>query len=145
MIDNSTPDIQIANLKAKGMKNKDIAPIVYPDLPVESAVVKVSRHLKGQAGAYLEQSKLIALKKAGIDWEWIIEGIKEAGEATKQNNFTGEVTPDHSIRLSARKQARDLMEDKRVTPDNPAPPMNIPADADAIEILRAWKSPPPNS
>lgn len=150
MNDNLSPDLRIAELKAKGMKNKDIAPLVYPDLPIESALVKVSRHLtKGQAGAYLEQSKLQALKEHNITWSRIIAPIADALEAnhvvilgSKEDAFA-DVQPDHSTRLRASRQASELLKVKdEIGPDTPAP-INLPSGMDEVQILRAWKNPPP--
>ena len=41
------------------------------------------------------------MMKKGLDVNWLITKVGEAGEATKWNDFTGEREEDHSIRLKA--------------------------------------------
>lgn len=143
---------RIIKAKIQGASNKDIGAAEYPQATPQSQAVLISRELKKtNVAQYMEQSKLQALKEHNITWSRIIRPINDALEANKVvilgkgEDAFADVQPDHTTRLSAAKQARDLMEDKRAAPTDPAPPMNIPADADAIEILRAWKSPPLNS
>lgn len=41
------------------------------------------------------------MNKKGLDVEWMVDRVNEAGSATKWNDFTGEREPDHNIRLKA--------------------------------------------
>ena len=41
------------------------------------------------------------MEKEGLDLNWLVGKVKDAGEANKWNDFTGEKEPDHSTRLRA--------------------------------------------
>lgn len=58
-----------------------------------------------------------------------------AMQAEKQNQFTGEITPDHAIRLSANKQAEKFL---NLEPDQPTQnnEIVIPKGLDEIELQR---------
>lgn len=145
MNDNSTvePDIMISQLKSKGFKNKDIAPIVYPHLPLESAIVKVSRHItKGKAGQYIEQSKTIALKEHNVTWDRLIKKLEDKLDATKSDFHTGALLDDHATQLTALKILISLIDTK---PDkNEPPPLigDLPPGIDEIQLVRLLKNPP---
>lgn len=114
MVNISPKQKRIAKAKLKGIKNKDIGKIEYPEATPESQAVLVSRTLNKQAVVqYIEQGKLIALKKHNVTWDRIVKPISEALDATKI--VTSHTEPDyeivdHTTRLSASKQARELIE-----------------------------------
>lgn len=141
MVKNPTPkQRRIIKSKIKGASNKDIGAVEYPNATPRSQEVLISRELnKPNVAQLYQESKLIALKNVGIDWQWIIDRINDAGHATKQNQFTGEVDPDHGLRLRAAKQAQDLLEVK--TKDAETAPIfnNLPADVDTVELVRLLK------
>lgn len=79
---------------------------IYPDAGKRSAEVLVSRELmKVDVKNELEK----ALVKHGITIEKATKPIADGLEAMKQNNFTGEFTVDHSIRLRAASMALDVL------------------------------------
>lgn len=51
--------------------------------------------------ATVQQALQDAMAKAGISPDRIIKPISDALDADKQNQFTGEINPDHSVRLKA--------------------------------------------
>lgn len=53
----------------------------------------------------VQQAIQDAMAKMGISPERIVKPISDALDAVKQNQFTGEIDPDHSIRLNAAKTA----------------------------------------
>lgn len=133
---------RIVKAKVQGKKNRDIAKLEYPNAKLESQDVIVSRELaKPHVAKYYQESKLIALKNVGIDWQWIIDRINDAGNATKQNQFTGEIDADHGLRLRAAKQAQDLLEVKTKDVDQTAAPLNnLPAGIDEVQLIRLLKN-----
>lgn len=110
--DNSeSSDVKIARLKQMGKKNIEIANEVFPDLPIESAVVKVSRHLKkDRVAQYLLQSREQTIKELGLNWHELFSVFTEALEANKtvvhgkDEDSWVEVVPDHTIRMNAAKE-----------------------------------------
>lgn len=82
----------------------------------------------------------IQLVKHNITYDRILQNIDDALQATKQNNFTGEVTADHQTRLKASTMALDLIERQTPkTPQSPQPklPQNLGAEFDEIELQKA--------
>jgi isopropylmalate/homocitrate/citramalate synthase len=141
MVKISPKQRRIVKAKIKGKSNKEIAQVEYPNATPDSQTVLVSRELnKPNVAQYYEQSKMIALKEHNITWSRVIKPISEALEATKQNNFTGEVTIDHNTRLSASKAARELLEVKQVSPEDKLPLMDkLPDGIDEIQLVRLMK------
>ena len=41
------------------------------------------------------------MQKQGLDLNWMVNKVGDAGEASKWNDFTGEREPDHATRLKA--------------------------------------------
>src|SRR4051812_39816773 len=122
MVDKLNPKTKrIIKAKIQGKKHKEIAKVEYPNATENSGIELVSRQLRNNA-TYLEQSKMIALKEHNITWSRVIKPISDALDATKQNNYTGEVTIDHNTRLSASKQAMSLLDVK--TQENELPLMD---------------------
>jgi hypothetical protein len=127
---------QIANAKIKGHKNKDIGKIQYPNASPASQAVLVSTTLnKPEVVQYMEQSKLIALKEANITWARIIAPINDALTATKASGDT-----DHTIRLAASKQARELMQDKNMSEETKQQVASLPGDIDEIQLIKLIKN-----
>lgn len=77
-------------------------------------------------------------KANGVTIEQYMLNIGQAMIADKQNQFTGETTPDYAIRLSANKQAREFIdledETKGINPEL-AKAMKD-SDIDEIELQR---------
>lgn len=77
-------------------------------------------------------------KANGVTIEQYMMNIGQAMIADKQNQFTGETTPDYAIRLSANKQARefiDLEDDTKGINPELAKAMKD-SDIDEIELQR---------
>lgn len=127
---------RIVDLKIKGMKSKDIGKIEYPTATPGSQEALVSRELaKPLVAKYVEQSKLLALQEYKITWDTIIAPIADALQATKQNQFTGEVDADHSIRLSASRRAQELLQSIK----EETTPLNVTQlePGDEVELTKA--------
>lgn len=76
-------------------------------------------------------------KSAGVTIEQYMKNIGEAMVADKQNNFTGEITPDYALRLSANKQAREFLNIEEDNPQaNPELLKAMSSDVDEIELNR---------
>lgn len=135
----SRKDKQIANAHVKGVKNKDIGKIHYPNANPNSQAVLVSSTLKKpHVAQYVEQSKTIALKELGVTWKRIAQTFVDALDANKQNQFTGEINPDHAIRMQAGKNLANLMEDKNKEEVNEVIG-NIP-NVDEVQLIRLLKN-----
>ena len=90
----------------KNIPQREFAKAIYPEQTPQSAEVSVSRELnKANVREALEK----ALDKHGITIEKATAPIAEGLQAMKQNNFTGEFTVDHSIRLKAASMALDVL------------------------------------
>lgn len=126
---------RIVRAKIKGKTNREIAKVEYPNAAPDSQDVIVSRELsKPAVKQYLEQTKLQALKEHNITWSRIIAPISAALHATDR---TGK--PNHMIRLSAAKQARELLELKH-SEELPPELANLPRDVDEIQLVRLLKN-----
>ncbi len=90
----------------KGKPQRQWAQELYPDTDKRSAEVLVSRELN-KVDVKIELEK--ALSKHGITIEKATKPIADGLEAMKQNNYTGEFTVDHSIRLKAAGMALDVL------------------------------------
>lgn len=116
-------DLRIAELKQKGFKNKQIAKQVFPELPIKSAEVKVSRYLnKGAVAQYLSTSKEQALVELKVNWYELMETFTEALEASKtvvhgkDEDSWVEVVPDHTVRMNAAKELMKHIKDENKSP-----------------------------
>lgn len=134
---------RIIKAKIKGTKLKDIGNMEYPNATERSKEVLVSRELnKPHVAQYLEQSKLLALKEHNITWSRIIKPISEALDATKVvilgkgEEAFADVQPDHTTRLSATKQARELLE-KPPTKDIKEELTKLANGSTELEIVQA--------
>lgn len=79
---------------------------VYPNMTQAAAEVEVSKNLNKPN---VKEALQVALEKHGITIEKATKPIADGLEAMKQNNFTGEFTVDHSIRLKAAGMALDVL------------------------------------
>lgn len=136
---------RIVEAKIKGLKNKDIAKIEYPQATQGSGEVLVSRQLKKEAVAqYYQQSRDLALQDLNITWRRIIS-VYEAGlNASKMDQFTGEITEDHTTRMSAAdKLAKILPKEQESAPpqinEELSKALNDPNVSD-IQLMRVLKS-----
>jgi hypothetical protein len=126
---------RIVKLKIKGKSNKDIGDIEYPNANDVSKRQLVSRELhKSHVAQYHEQSKLIALKENNITWNRIIKPINDALDADKQDGSI-----DHTTRLSASRQAKDLLE-KGISEEAKEQLLEIGNNATELEIIRLIKN-----
>jgi hypothetical protein len=142
MIDKLSPkQRRIAKARIKGKSNKDIARVEYPKAKEHSGEVLVSREIqKGHVAQYIEQGKLQTLKEFNVTWRTIVEPRVEAVKAVKQNNFTGEITPDHTVRLKAAKDLEGMLENKQLDNDTRELISNLPTNADEIELVMRMKA-----
>lgn len=138
----------------KGKTNREIAKRVYPNTKSTSAEVMISKTLhQPEVMEYLEQTKLMALKKHNITWDRIIRPVSEALDATtpiKTKKITrddkGNVISEdehltfvtsHAIRLSAAKQAQELLRTKDQGPTDQTPtPSQMPDNLNLVEAQR---------
>lgn len=102
--------VQIVERKVRAVLNDEPqrkwAKELYPNASQIGAEVEVSKNLnKPNVKLALE----LALEKHGITIEKATAPIAEGLQAMKQNNFTGEFTVDHSIRLKAASMALDVL------------------------------------
>lgn len=111
MVELSPKQRRIINAKLKGKKNKEIAPIEYPNAKEHSGEVLISRELKKpHVAQYYDKELSVLLAEHNVTKNQYLMNIGEAMQATKQNQFTGEVTPDHATRLQANKQAERFLD-----------------------------------
>lgn len=90
----------------KNIPQREFSRAIYPDQTPKSAEVSVSRELNK---ANVKEALEYALDKHGITIEKATAPIADALDAVKQNQFTGEFTVDHSIRLKAAGMALDVL------------------------------------
>ena len=97
-----------AKVKAtlKNIPQREFSKALYPNADPKSAEVLVSRELNK---VNVKEALKKALDKHGITIEKATAPIAEGLQAMKQNNFTGEFTVDHSIRLKAASMALDVL------------------------------------
>ncbi len=83
----------------------------YPNATPQSARVLASRQInKPHVQAYIQDGKLKAIEDSGITWQKILQPVVDALQAVKENQNTGEVTPDHNVRMAASRRAQELLE-----------------------------------
>jgi hypothetical protein len=146
MVKNISPkQRRIVKAKIKGVKNKDIGKVEYPNATPDSQAVLVSRELqKGHVAQYLEQSKLQALKEHNITWSRIIKPISDGLKATHKiydkEGKTIVEEPDLNTQMRASKQASELLRVKEeidpVSPDG----LKLPDDIDEIQLIKLIKN-----
>lgn len=96
-----------------------------------AAVTKRPSHVTDSAG-YIQTLQAL-LPKMNITPETVVQPIADALEATKQNQFTGEVMPDHSVRLAASDRAIKLM--NMAQPKQPAGNSNPTANPELAKAI----------
>ena len=62
---------------------------------------KTAGEIGSQNLAKLKDVLIYQMEKSGLDLNWIVNKVKDAGEGTKWNDFTGKKEPDHQVRLKA--------------------------------------------
>lgn len=128
MVKISKKQERIARLKAEGLKNIEIAKQEYPRAKPESQAVLVSRELKKpNVAQYVEQMKEIAIKESNITWKRITDAISEGLESERITE-----------RLSAAKQARELLEEQKHREE--VKQVNLPSNMDEIQLIRLLKN-----
>lgn len=139
--DIKSSDLMIAELKQKGLKNKDIAKQVFPELPIKSAEVKVSRHLKkGHVAQYLLTSKTQALEELKVNWYELLQTFTDALVASKtivhgkDEDSWVEVVPDHTVRMNGAKELMKHLPEQNM--DNPFDGVDL-SDMDTLELTKA--------
>lgn len=90
----------------KDIPQREWSKDIYPNNTPQSAEVRVSRELNS---VKVQEALQIALSKHGITIEKATKPIADGLEAVKQNQFTGEFTVDHPIRLKAAGMALDVL------------------------------------
>lgn len=113
---------RIVKSKIQGKKQRDIGKVEYPKASQASQDVLVSRELsKPHVAKYMDKELSVLLEQNNVTKSQYIMNIGQAMQADKQNQFTGEIIPDHAMRLSANKQAREFLDisdkDSNVYPD----------------------------
>jgi hypothetical protein len=146
MVKNISPkQRRIVKAKIKGVKNKDIGKVEYPNATPDSQAVLVSRELqKGHVAQYLEQSKLQALKEHDITWSRIIKPISDGLKAThkiydKEGNIVVE-EPDLNTQMRASKQASELLRVKEEIDPVNSDGLKLPDDIDEIQLIKLIKN-----
>lgn len=135
----SSKQRRIVKAKIKGVKNKDIGKVEYPNATPDSQAVLVSRELgKDNVAKYYEQSKLQALKEHNITWSRVIKPISDALGAVR-SDLTGDVHVDHNTRLRASKQAVELLQVKGEIPETESLISKLPDGIDEIQLVRLMK------
>lgn len=128
----SSKDKRIVKARIKGKKLKEIAAKEYPNAKENSGMVLVSRQLKKpHVAQYYEQSKLQALKDLNITWRRVIKPISEGLDFESDDKAEA-----IKIRMSASKQARELLQLKDQQETTQQTQQNIPMDIDEIEVQR---------
>jgi hypothetical protein len=146
MVKNISPkQRRIVKAKIKGVKNKDIGKVEYPNATPDSQAVLVSRELqKGHVAQYLEQSKLQALKEHKITWSRIIKPISDGLKAThKIYDKEGNVLvsePDLNTQMRASKQASELLRVKEEIDPVSSDGLKLPDDIDEIQLIKLIKN-----
>lgn len=77
------------------------------------------------------------LKRHNVTKDQYVKNIGDAMTAEKMNTFTGEITPDYALRLSANKQAKELLNfsDDEIRKD-PELAKAITDNLDELELTR---------
>lgn len=99
----------------KDIPQRSWAKDLYPNMTQASAEVEVSKNLNKPN---VKEALQVALEKHGITIEKATKPIADGLEAMKQNNYTGEFTVDHSIRLKAAGMALDVLGAKGQKPES---------------------------
>jgi len=144
MVNLSVKQRRIAQLKSKGMKNKDIAKIEYPEAKEHSGEVLVSRQLKKPYVAqFVEQGREIALRKYSINWDILIAKLTVMLNAEKTDFHSGEILPDNTTQLAAIKELAKMLTDLEKSNNQQNTPLNntelikaLNSNVDEVELMR---------
>jgi len=110
MAELSIKEQEIIKLKSQGLKNREIAKIVYPQATQHAGDVLISRALKKpDVAKYVDQGVERALSKHNIHWDNLIGKLKIMLDADKTNPMTGEISADYAVQLNAIKTLISLM------------------------------------
>lgn len=119
---------EIAKMKAKGLKNTEIGKVVYPNATPLSQRQLVSRELKKpNVAQYQEQIKEIAIKDSNITWKRITDAISDGLDSNRISD-----------KLSAAKQARELLETKQKVEEVKEQITHLP-NVDEIQLIRLMR------
>ena len=113
----NTKELKFIESKIKGKSNTQAA--IDATGTTDKAVAAVQGHRlanKPEVQSALQK----ALSKHSITIDRALQPITDALEATKQNNFTGEITIDHAVRLAASDRALKLLNTISKQPETPA-------------------------
>lgn len=135
----------IAKEKLKGKTDREIAAIVYPNSKPDTARVSVNRAKnKSHVKKYIEQTKLQAIKQAGVTWRDILQVRVDALKANKVAQVAGDFyqteVPDHAIRMKAASDIERMLEKQDVDPDDKSIIDNLPEGIDEVHLARIIKS-----
>jgi len=127
---------EIVKLKAQGKKQGEIGKALYPNATPQSANTMISRELKK---VDVQQALQQALAKNNITIDTALKPIGDALQAEKQNQFTGEITADHTTRLQASKEALKLLDvnNPPTTPINNEDILQAIKTKDTLKITQA--------
>jgi hypothetical protein len=119
MVELSEKQEKLIELKSQGMKNKDIAAILYPEATEHAGAVIISRELqKPHVAKYVQQGRDAILKKYDINWNTIIAKLVIMLNAEKTDGLTGEIKPDYVLQLQVIKTILPML-DKANPQQNP--------------------------
>lgn len=123
---------KIAKAKIKGKKNQEIGAEVFPNASPQSQRQMVYRELKKpEMAQYIEQTKTIALKEAGVTWGKIVQPFADALLAEKPDG-----TIDHTTRMVASRNLAGLMEKPQPQESAPHTLKELANTSDEIELQR---------
>lgn len=121
--------------KLRGASDTQAALIAKPEIKPSSAAttgMRLSRDVD------VQQALQKALQKHNITIDRVAQRVSEGMDAEKQNNYTGEITPDMSIRLKATDMAANLLGVKQ-TKHEPSQPGTVTPET-AKELAEAIRN-----
>ena len=145
---NDSENVQVVDVKKQRYiearlagKTQEEAGLYAGSKTIEGARKYASRMSKDvQVQNSLNNVLDVQLLKHNITLDRMLKNISDALDATKQNNFTGEITADHSTRLKATTMALDLLPK---TPPQEKPNLTkeditkLASDSNEIELQKA--------
>lgn len=144
----TTKEARFVKAKLKGKSNTQAAIEAVPGITPSYAPVAGYRLIKNDNVQAALQN---ALAKHNLTIDRTAKVIDDALDASKQNQFTGEINPDHTVRLKAADMLHGLMGLKGTKQESPKQPDNSPhtakelADAirngDEVKITQAVFNP----
>jgi hypothetical protein len=145
MVKLSAKDRRIALASAKGLSNKEIGAVEYPNATPESQAVLVSRVLgKTHVAQYRDKELDVLLNKHGVTKNQYIENIGQAMKATKivtSHTEPDYEVPDHTVRLNANRQAeRFLKFDNDIKQEGSEVLNKALKEGDELQMIRVLKN-----